>query len=274
MPVTGYGVGISDSGREVVGWTQDARLPFESKPGTPARAFRDGLREHLAGLAAGPGEVLHATLTSPVRKGETVDAENVLLYNLASAAALAPSCRQGLQFEHLRASSGGAGDHEHRYGTATGGAAFEHYVETKTLWRTRWMKVPSWSEDKPALSRLWWPIRHSEEVEEINLTGGAPDLFAVRLELAAPARNAAPLTKKIVDAVVAATQYQALAPDPSVLDVLAAQTGESREVIGGVLTAGERAVLGQGSLPCAPPGRLSAVEPQRPWARRLRVPDL
>lgn len=254
MPVSEFGVSAQTRPvAEVSAWSRGGRLPFGAPAGSEARAMRDQLRRELAQLSASEGEVLHGLLVSDVRPGERVDLENVLLHNLESQSALAPSCRNGLRLErvfaapavpaHPRAEP--RAEHLHRYQLASIDSDFVYWRQSRVLAKWNWVEVPDWSDPRTPVSQLWWRLRHAEEVRvAAEPVPRPPPAFAVRLELESAATSAAGLVKKTVDAVVAAFQFQPIAAGSPPEDILATQLGEPAEVIAGVLKSSERAVLG------------------------------
>jgi hypothetical protein len=211
--------------------------------------MRDELRATLPGLQAEPGQVLDATLISDVVRGEVVDLENVLLYNLESSRALAASCRHGLRLERVFASPTGSrfpqADHLHLYELGAEEAGFRHWAEFRRLAEWDWVEVPRWSDTRTYLSEIWWRLRHADEVRLLAAPSAQPlPAFSIKLELEADSINAAVLVKKATDAVCAAFQFDPIAIGAPIGAILASQIGEGPETIEAVLAAGERAVLG------------------------------
>lgn len=157
------------------------RLPFEPKG--EVKRMRDELRGRLVELASDGTNVLHALYASAAT--ESVDVENVLIYNVG-AACLVAGTRRGLRFERAFALPRSPElefepRHYYRYALASSGSGFDSWEQDTC--RASWSSVPVPPlTGSTKVADLWLRLRRSVRVSR-PLDAGAP--FSLRLKVAA-----------------------------------------------------------------------------------------
>jgi len=215
------------------------RVTFGPAKGSPEATVRAELCRHLASLQPAAGEVLHAVFGGPIPVNS--DVENQLIYNVfdsSGSAALAHGVRFELDDAQPRAAA-----YEYRYGLATSGGAFAHWVEGDVAVAWPAITITSGSSER-LLARTWWSLARADVQLGRSLHDRAR--FAVRAELTLPRGASSPLTperlKQLVDGAVCAFQRHP-ATDTAIARI-AAQLGVEPSTVGEALASEDRAVLG------------------------------
>lgn len=219
-----YVVAMDASGRSVSVWSV-ARLKFDQKP-TWQTALVADLRVALEGLHFQRGEILSATFTSP--DTSSVDVENVLFYNVGSAAfARTP---QTLRFERAfddpappPMDLSGPANYLHSYACAAPDAPPGH-------WRRLGSAFAQWRGVTPAKvtgDRASWHVWAATcaAVDAGSAEGSrealaSADQFGISIDVEVPRKLAVTpvaAVKGVVDGIVAA--YQRFDPSPRVAEV-------------------------------------------------------
>jgi hypothetical protein len=115
------------------------RLQFDSKPQTAA--LKAAIGDAVAALVAGPGQMLEAVYISASR--ESVDAENVLLYNVGTGR-FAATAREGLRFERVFAEPPGSPEiaHLHRYAIVPLDSESQHWRRGRLVVEAAGLRLP------------------------------------------------------------------------------------------------------------------------------------
>lgn len=228
-------------------WSR-SRLPFEPKG--EDLEMRGELRRALHTLQGGPGKGLRATLYSPPPpRGQVLDAENVLFYNVGTSAfvnagtnGLAWEWRQG-PFIHSERRDW---IHHHRYEVAPINQPWSHFFASRSLLRWNAVECSTLSSDtKPA--KLWLEFVESTHWTVVDsVQPGRP--LGLRLTLEGPVENLPGIVKPLVDGVVAAL-YQHDGSDLSrIIPVLCAQTSATSARVEQALMNASKSVLGRRRL--------------------------
>jgi hypothetical protein len=215
------------------------RLGFGPKANTPQHAFRQLLRDRLAGLEVRQHELLHAVFAGVIPSNS--DVENVLLYNVFDARANRLLVR-GVRFEHDDAPR--RAGVEYRYSSVPVTAGFAHW--TAGTLAARWAStalVPGPSE--VLLSRVWWSVRGAPIDHLATLAPGAR--FCAGIEVAASSPTLRSLAradsiKKLMDGLVSA--FQSHPTSVEACSRIASRLGVDPRRVAEELSGGERAVLG------------------------------
>lgn len=177
------------------------RLQFDNKSETAA--LKRAIGEAASGLSAPPGHILSAIYVSDSR--ESVDAENVLLYNVGTAR-FASAAREGVRFERVFARSpaspetlSGTSTHYHRYEILPRDSEWRHWISGAAAFSWGGLVIP----EMGALSKpdaVWMAVR---DAARAKAPGPLRGNFALLLRLRAPgAPRPADIVKPLVDGVV------------------------------------------------------------------------
>lgn len=189
---------VRRQGTGVVEGVATRRLPFE--PTGEMLDFRRDLRLACRGLVAAPGQVLHAVYTSADRR--LVDLENVLTYNLGTAA-LQMAAAHGFVLERSYAGTGDpAHTHRHRY-------ALEPDATTWTGWQ-RGTALCSMRFEAPfttPTAGVWWLHARRGDITFHATAAAPPSAWLIDVTVHPPAGwrgTLLNLTKTLVDGAVSA----------------------------------------------------------------------
>lgn len=244
-PLTPTAVGSSDAtsrftvtrAENHVRVRSECRLQFDSKPGT--RALKQAIGDAVRELRAPAGHILEAIYTSA--STESVDAENVLLYNVDTGR-FAACTAEGLRFERVHAMPADGSAHAHDYRIVPLESRSTHWRELREVVRILGMPLPALSADmKP--DGIWLAVREHAPADA-RVTRGAYGL-ELTLTRAAHARSApVGLLKPLIDGVVAGLESHNGQDLETVSAVLAARLGIEGEIVSAHLMDHSRAWLG------------------------------
>jgi len=175
------------------------RLRFDSKPDTVA--LRDAIRGATPSLVAGEGEMLEAVYTSDER--DSVDAENVLLYNVG-VAGFEGAAREGVRFERIVGKHASGASHHHAYRIVPMDSNSHLWRSRRAVVSVRDVVIPRLKEGS-APDETWLALRRALP----PATSPAIGRFGLDLTLQVSAEDdvrPAAVVKPIVDAVVSAMQ--------------------------------------------------------------------
>lgn len=227
-------------------WSR-SRLPFEPKG--EDLLMRNELRTALSALSARDGEGVRATLRTPAPpRGQSLDAENVLFYNVGSAA-FSRSGQRAMAWEWIREEgfdSSGIGPHHHRYEIGPAPGEWQAYREVRRL--ATWDAVactPLGADAKP--TRLWLELVESTRWNVIATLPGGAD-FGIRLRLSGARSGLPGIVKPLLDGVVASLHGHDGSDQENIVRVLSSQLGVDSARIESALRASERSVLGSRRL--------------------------
>jgi hypothetical protein len=205
-----YRVTVRTPGSDVEAWSS-IRLPFEPKGWL--LDFRRELAQACRELTAAPRQVLHAVYTSADHR--LVDVENVLTYNLGTAAIRA-AAQHGLILERSYCAVHD-GDHQHhyRYRFAEAGQRWSHWSAGELLGSIGFA-APAEAFRAPTAGRWWLAARRAGFTAHAQTTT-VPDRLALRVSVSPPERwrgSLASLVKPLTDGLIAAMHAHEGPVDP------------------------------------------------------------
>lgn len=194
-------------GRKVLAWSSEY-VPLSPKTPT-AVALKAGLVFALARLAAEEGEILHAVFAG--HKPATADIENLLLYNLGSAAFTAAAAH-GLLIERdlgspRRSLSGAEYPYLFAYEIASAEAPWALWMRGAELVRFSQLSLGAFAGEKK-LEQVWATLCAADLASSAQ-PRSVGEHYAVMIELHPPVGSTAHparLIKSVVDGVVSAFQ--------------------------------------------------------------------
>lgn len=175
------------------------RLRYDSKPDTVA--LREAIRGATPALVAGDGEMLEAVYTSDER--DSVDAENVLLYNVG-VAGFESAAREGLRFERIVGKHSSGASHHHAYRIVPLGSPSHLWRPRRAVVSVRDVVIPRLKEGSSP-DETWLALRRALPPTTSPATGR----FGLDLTLQVSAQDEVrpvAVVKPVVDAVVSAMQ--------------------------------------------------------------------
>jgi hypothetical protein len=205
-----YRVTVRTPGSDVEAWSS-IRLPFEPKGWL--LDFRRELAQACRALTAGPRQVLHAVYTSADYR--LVDVENVLTYNLGTAAIRA-AAQHGLILERAYSPvHDGCNHHHYRYRLTDRGQRWSHWSAGEPLGSIGFA-APAEAFREPTAGR-WWLAARRAGLTAHKQTTSVPDWLALRVRVSPPERwrgSLASLVKPLTDGLVAAMHAHEGPVDP------------------------------------------------------------
>lgn len=215
---------MESSPRVVRAWSS-FRLPFQPHQGSDRLRFRTELCAAIHAMVEPQSdEILECTYRTTVT-GELVDVENVLLYNVGLSCAAAKGMN-GVRFARVdepipRPPRSFEAHHYATYAVVT--------ANTDPSGRARAAALATWAGaawptgGTPTVGGLWRAIREAKPIVH-RATLPADALFAIRVEV--PARvKPIYVMKPLVDAIVSAFHADVRPAPPSLLHLVARQTG-------------------------------------------------
>jgi hypothetical protein len=215
---------VEQSPGRVDGWSR-TRLPFQ--PVGQMLTFRSALRQALSSLEAADGEQLHAIYETSAH-GD-VDVENVLIYNVGTAAFLR-SCHSGLLIERrlIAQATDQHADYNHHHSYRIEPVASGRPIDGRPLVSLGPSDIPA---PGTSIAPLWLALRRGSGRSVAAVAPGARLGLEIRVGHPSQRRiNLANVVKVVVDSVMATfSRFPASPDDPAVqrlADRLALPVGE------------------------------------------------
>jgi hypothetical protein len=164
-------------------------------------ALRDAIRGATPTLVAGDGEMLEAVYTSDER--DSVDAENVLLYNVG-VADFDGAAREGLRFERIVGRHASGASHHHVYRIVPLASESHLWRPRRAVVSVRDLVIPRLKEGSVP-DEAWLALRRALPPADSPATGRFGLDLSIQVAPDDEVRPAA-VIKPVVDAVVSAMQ--------------------------------------------------------------------